>query len=1134
MGYFRWPDQQTATQVGCALPPNSAPNANAAKFLEALQGVRGEKILVGTGDNFGPELFSRTLDVAAKSGVKGFKEEYSYDSKSNQWIFVNKLTSKQGAASALGENPIPMDNVACFFKKAGYDALVPGEYDFGFGPERLRSIARYLMEPEAGFGTVQMLGANLVIETSVIDAAPRVPDWEAKLKFSTDSGGLEIDFPDEVLPWLQHVKIDKLKSPSQVYICPGNKAGDPDAFDVPTKDTPKTCTKLVLDPRVPKAFRIQTDPPGKQTLLQRGKDYGLCVTDAVAPKKAKDPTTYCQRFSVLAPFFSWPDTIAAPDPTGQYLSPPPYLLKRLNDGREVAIFGVVDPQLTERVGLLNYGWINTDFEGKKTEDGNVTKVTIVNPISALRQALDYFSIARPEFKGTKILLAQMPRHMAVELSNKLEGEFGVVVSIADQAHATDVESVTVPRETKAPSAAIWGGSSIVLVPTPVFRPGADPKRGRLALEINQLQISRRDSCDKDLSPSCAEEWTYKNKKRNPEPLERNLTAWLFECHNLFDQYLSEALGEKLCIEGDPDSGEPPLLKLQRLTFKALQNKERADVVLLQKRDWFDQVFLSPTDSLTGRLQEFIDRIFFKGDFRTKVVITGKTLQGVMKQSKAFNSDDKNDLALPHQRNRGVMPLGIFFDSGAEEYIVNGKPVDPDALYSVILSDFVAAGDTGYAALDGELLNASIRPSGDLDLNYIGTLVCQELKRVVSKDENCRDERLNSDNYFDSSHLQPFDTRAGLTAARHFVSWARFWRRGRPSRFEDASTSELARQRRGNLELIIQKVSFGYDFKNHNRNSEAQIEDQFAGVTQPGITDLKRSRQLTAGWNVRVKYGSVFGLTESDYDSTDVRGSNRDVSENTVAFEGGWTPRLKPRTSEARSLAGLVSVRWQTELFRPIRFFEFGDDDKFKQRVERDKELILKLGLRLDNTKSWGEIGYQIGQHFNKASAYSFVDKSGTPFSCNVGGVGKDSSGNLQTFDGCLDRHADAEDVDSSIPFSVQTTNRREHGAFFNFHVEIPLPFGDDLTFTTENTGRVFFNRPGDVAIDTRYYDKWTQSLSIPLVGNFSLVPKFEYEFFQNKVNKNSVGSWQQTISFEYKMDWRKGLPFWSAVKYKHP
>ena len=57
------------------------------------------------------------------------------------------------------------DNVACFFRLAGFDAVVPGREDFRFGPERLRELARYLASNAPGGTPVQMLGANLVINT---------------------------------------------------------------------------------------------------------------------------------------------------------------------------------------------------------------------------------------------------------------------------------------------------------------------------------------------------------------------------------------------------------------------------------------------------------------------------------------------------------------------------------------------------------------------------------------------------------------------------------------------------------------------------------------------------------------------------------------------------------------------------------------------------------------------------------------------------------------------------------------------------------------------------------------------------------------------------------------------------------
>src|SRR5208282_915671 len=99
-------------------------------------------------------------------------------------------------ALSNGDGTIPTDNVACFLRRAGYAAIVPGKYDFYYGPERLRELARFLASPEeaGGYRPVEMLGANLVIDT----------EWKSDHKPVGDSQD-----PPHFAPWIKPQFADK-------------------------------------------------------------------------------------------------------------------------------------------------------------------------------------------------------------------------------------------------------------------------------------------------------------------------------------------------------------------------------------------------------------------------------------------------------------------------------------------------------------------------------------------------------------------------------------------------------------------------------------------------------------------------------------------------------------------------------------------------------------------------------------------------------------------------------------------------------------------------------------------------------------------------------------------------------------
>ena len=63
---------------------------------------------------------------------------------------------------SFGENQILSDNVACFLRLMGFQAIVPGQQDFYFGPEHLRQLDEWL-----GPVYTQVMnahGANLMVE----------------------------------------------------------------------------------------------------------------------------------------------------------------------------------------------------------------------------------------------------------------------------------------------------------------------------------------------------------------------------------------------------------------------------------------------------------------------------------------------------------------------------------------------------------------------------------------------------------------------------------------------------------------------------------------------------------------------------------------------------------------------------------------------------------------------------------------------------------------------------------------------------------------------------------------------------------------------------------------------------------
>ena len=226
MGYFRLPDQQGFDMKEC---PSTDQMNPAARGLYAVwldrRGKNPERLLVGMGDNFAPDFFSRTFKGKAPDAAPvpfPGKDRYVWNdlgSDKGSWI---PDTTKNLPSTA--DTKVPADNVGCFIRAMDYTALVPGKHDFYFGPNRLRELAKFLFNE--GKGTA-LLAGNLSVSTSVPEAKPRLPLYEVEHEIREEQQkhsdlpsysilplvhgedpSPSIKFPDVVLPTYRKFAVD--------------------------------------------------------------------------------------------------------------------------------------------------------------------------------------------------------------------------------------------------------------------------------------------------------------------------------------------------------------------------------------------------------------------------------------------------------------------------------------------------------------------------------------------------------------------------------------------------------------------------------------------------------------------------------------------------------------------------------------------------------------------------------------------------------------------------------------------------------------------------------------------------------------------------------------------------------------
>ena len=124
----------------------------------------------------------------------------------------------------------------------------------------------------------------------------------------------------------------------------------------------------------------------------------------------------------------------------------------------------------------------------------------------------------------------------------------------------------------------------------------------------------------------------------------------------------------------------------------------ADASFLQHRD----VYMAPDFEGSGLTDDgyaaAIHAIYWKGDFISCMRITGDTISKLLAQSDVLKASESNEVVTDLERGRDLAKLGIEKDAITDAWNINGEILNPAKLYSVAITDFLSAGDTGYSML----------------------------------------------------------------------------------------------------------------------------------------------------------------------------------------------------------------------------------------------------------------------------------------------------------------------------------------------------------------------------------------------------------------------------------------------------
>ena len=1178
LGYFRVPSLQDFDAKGC--PANGIPSKAADKFLKIRERqVDAKTVLVGTGDNFAPELearvFSNLPPRQDKQYAIGNKELY-YGS-GDKWVFYKDAPDSLIKQIAEGNGTIPSDNVGCFLRRAGYAAIVPGKHDFYFGAERVREYARFLAanDPTGLYKPVQMLGANLVIKTTPIEGESVSSKIKAEHSFEDWPSGypvLNLSDGKSVYPWFSVIKIKLLDISPKTKLMEelGARANRKGVLGTPYQFTTSLIPEIVkvLDTGKPEdaqnrvadkkklatvqeklastpisSLRIcksgpdgngnpnqlqalkDCDPPNRMEVRVSDNAILLYVYLKKIPVGNHPPTLeFAKNFGVCTEVKDPKDETKLKTACMRFSSYTPFFyFPHIAPNQDP---GSYDPEpYVIKNDVAIFGIVDPALNEQvgilnlgftHYDDPNLTaRVSAEDAAEGLQQQLDYFETEHGDFSGVKVLLAQMPPARARKLV-ALFPEFQIVVSAADQEQATSNVTMSTSWKPGAPSA-----GTFLAVPTPYFN--TSTRKGSVHLGIINA------TSDDDLN-SQTRTW-----KLNANAQPGQFVDEPEDSADLFWDRIKQLPG---CIDShfprkQPEEHYDNVDYLKWLTLCTMQQYLGADVAMIQSRDMFDKILkldeatkdlylnrakASPKEAeTTDNVQQILDRLIWKGDLIILLHVPGSAIKKALAQSDRFEEEEKSTLSLAAESGRKLETLGIRKEKG--EYFINEQPIDDNRIYAVATTDYIEAGDTGYPDLVQAARNPRPTPASFKgDLVSISSLVCR--KFFDNNSEKIKQYCLpavDSDDYLDQITAKQIPP---YPSERWFTKFWKAtgiaWPHERTLTNSPQDGLEQKVQRRSFWGFSLKNFSIGFNDLDNNRTDQS-LKDKFAGISTPGLNS-KENRTISFGLDTRLSY---FADKQEFFIGTGADYERKSTGDPPSPF--GISQ------NKNRLYGDLGLVLWR----RPGREFP-NLGPVFSMRAETQIEQPFSTftlntstsdQIRITQKRGLLLLG-RLGMRWqSKLNIFEVGGQFGRQMRAlrgyqfeNPGGIDVECLvSSAQTVDGCITEKSTPSNggITASSIPSALLQGRPRAGMYWNHSLSFPI--GSKVKYeVTQDADFFFVNFHRDTTIDTRFRYNSKNTLSFMIWPNFSIGPSLGLFMYQNKVNRNFL--FQRTLGIETKLN----------------
>lgn len=1024
---------------------------------------------------------------------------------------------------------------------------------------------------------------------------PFVTKYTATTASAFPGCSFEVTAPSDrgfVFPWTQFVRITAKGCTEQfkengppVFLCraagPDKRPGDPDSFMQGSGKDCKDEWRLHFDADAtdeaepkkdsgPQELRYslvpgKADPPQEKPLLIPGHNYAVCIPGAEDSSRARP---YCVRFSVYTPFLQYPDWPeegwlkggSDQEPVVHYQNPKLYVVKNDKDediksGRTpVVIFGVVDPQLLEDIGADNFSWqtVKGDSKSGHWEKDYDTQVAIVDPVETLTQLQGYFEKDYRDhhegkaFQGLRVLLAQMSPGRAKQLAAHMPRcmRFDVILSAADDGLATPnqelhIQPALAPEQDDvacAPDAGDHGGKNGEAVngalATPATFLAVPPSHGQA--EDRHLQARRLG-----ITTDGQSYWNYA-LSGNPIPVhvpyakpldDVKADFWKIICRSL-----PAAVKDKKTKDEEDECYKDEMKRttaIQHLALWSMRKKYRADIALLQERDFYihgvedylsEHCKSSADDAVQcdepRNIQEMLDRVIWKGDLIKTRLIKGSVLKSILKESEQFADREKKIYLHVSDAGRALVKLGIRKDpNDSDNFLVNSRPLDPNAIYAVATSDYIALGDTGYPEL-------AKPPAGDLDqpalplgkIDRIAGVACEE---VQWDPKNCQ-ERIQAKDYFDrAANREPDDPGAGNTNLHKFYAWT-FLRSHLGQQVKKEPDATVLLEKRVNWEWSIEQLSIGFSGLSHNDSTQT-LSQKFGGVLN---SQANANRAHSWDWDANSKLTFYHPKTDwfleerLQYSSNFIAQAGAPRSEtqsnNLVAFDGGAYFHLYPwRGKELPQLSLVLSGHFETQVGDPITVLTLNAISPSASSTiltfgqGRTVGLLGRSGLSWENRKSYIEAGLEGGSTLNAIKQFDIlVAPGGASVPCAL-----EASVSLTNCLNGFNQNNPTTPVTGSSRVTLQRSPQDRYGAYWRIGMTVPI--NPVISYNFQDTSEYFFLSSGDNSADTRFRHELVSSVRFMVLPNLSFEPTYTIFLYENKLDYNFLLQQRYSVKINY-------------------